>query len=252
MPDDIFTDGIPSTSKSAKAAKSTKVETTAALDDDDSMPATITSRRAQQVHTPIVKSASIQGDCIDQIEWYDDVQLLTKARYGRDHDDVGSNCGEMTELMVWRFDLLLAMARGELSGPKVHDTGRGMMAFAGHDHAFRLRKRFVVPKQGFWGKTMAWSPDGRVAVPFKGGLWLCDLKSVPVYSGLRQRPPEKTYVMPTDRPWESVSKAASHHPGDAADLVAVAYNSDASLAVACGAKGQIMCWKRFDANAMQL
>lgn len=206
------------------------------------------SRRPAQVHTPIASSNIIHADHTDQVEWLDEVRLLTKARTGR--TIMGRNkAGLCAEVVVWRYDLMLDLARND---PLDNGLGLGLLGWRGSEGALKLLKRFVVPRQGFWGETMAFDgKNGRIALPFQGGIWEARLAEVPLKWGFPtfSRPfnrPELDRTAPTAH-WESISPAAPALSSKM--LFAVAYSPDGRYAVAGGEDGVLMCWKRQEGDA---
>lgn len=204
----------------------------------------VPARNFTQVHAPIASSNILHADHPDQIEWLDEVRLVTKARTGR--TIMGRNkAGLCAEVLVWRYDLMRDLAQGDSLD---NGLGLGLMAMStSSEGALKLLRRFVVPKQGFWGKTMAFDgKNGRIALPFEGGIWEARLQEVPIKWGF------PTFSKPYNKPfldrsastaaWETITPTAMAHYNKT--LFAVDYSPDGQYAVAGGEDGTLMCWKR--------
>jgi len=220
------------------------------------------SARAHQIHNPIANTWLIHDDHVDQVEWLDEIRLMTKARVGRSGSDLGRRGGVCAEIVIWRFDIIK-----ELITETYQDNGLGVgiIAFPGHEGALRLIKRFVVPKQGFWGKTMGFDlKEGRICLPVLGGLWECQLRNVPPYWGLKNKPsPEhlkrlqkdKTVNesdMGLDTKFEDWEELIPCHP-DLAKIVFYAsdISPDGKCIVTSGEDGVLGGWRKLDASEVR-
>lgn len=203
-----------------------------------------------QVHNPIASTNIVHADHPDQLEWLDEVRLLTKARTGR--TIMGrSKAGVCAEVVIWRFDLLLELAKRHSID---NGLGLGLSGAQQSEGALKLLKRFVIPRQGFWGHTMAFDPSRMtIALPFIGGVWEAKVDLVPFKWGF------STYSRPFDRPdlersastddWEAISPTANSYSNKT--LFGVSYSPDGQYAVASGEDGTLLVWKRERDNMIE-
>lgn len=195
------------------------------------------------VHNAIASSNIVHTDHTDQIEWLDEIRLITKARTGRTR--LGKNkAGLCSEIIIWRYEMLKDLAQGD---PLDNGLGVGLLGWVGSEGALTLLKRFVVPRQGYWGQTMAYDPKRSwIAMPFQGGIWEARLPEVPLKWGFPSysKPfghPELDRTASTEA-WESITPVTSELNNKL--IFTLGYAPGGEYAVGGAEDGILMCWRR--------
>jgi len=199
-----------------------------------------TPAKAIQIHDPLCSTTLVHSDHIDQIEFLNPRILLTKARAGRDlgnahHQRTNE---EASDLIMWSFTLNAELVLKESTDP---GHGLGFDGFEdSHQGAFTLLARFVLPKQGFYGRSFCVTQDGtKVIVPFQGGVWECDLEKVPMKFGLQNRPKQSD-----EGQWEGLVRAPMRSTGKGIWFASASLTSDEGFLACCGEDGMVVVFKR--------
>jgi hypothetical protein len=207
----------------------------------------VKSRRAVQVHNPVANTWLVHEDHPDQLEWLDEVRLLTKGRAGRNGKDFGRRGGNCAEVLVWRFDIVRELVNGTCG----EGMGAGIIAYPGHEGALRLFRRFVLPRQGFWGRTMGFDQrEGKIYCVMGQSVWEAAVMKAPAYFGLKSRPPKDLCPAVEGQPdvqqWEQLARVAVGKVGNKVQLIACAVSPSQEFVVASGEDGVLVGFRRLD------
>ena len=194
------------------------------------------TNRVTQIHDPIFSTRLVHSDHVDQIEFLDECTILSKSRAGRDRQT--SSLGEVCEIAIWRCDLIREVVLNECgSGEKVL-AGLGWDGFEdSYSGSFELLQKVIVPKQGFYGRSMVVS-GGKCILGLEGAVWECEVDKMPFDFGLDRPTVEKR------EGWEKLARAPTRGNGHLLSITGVALSPDEKWLAACGEEGIVVVFRR--------
>ena len=95
----------------------------------------------------------------------------------------------------------------------------------------------VIPKQGFYGRSLA-VHEGKVVIGLEGAIWECDVDAMPFEFGLDR--PE----IEVKSGWENIARAPSRGNGRPFQILACAVSPDGEWCAASGEEGMVVVFRR--------